>query len=101
MQIYCGVNSWIASNHALNSGSNLNPSQLWGKKFYGIVPLPSTSMDSVVFIADDMYLLSDNSLMLRVDPENLQTTSQVRFSAEKVEDTTTTYWWRFGRVKEL
>jgi hypothetical protein len=39
-------------------------------------------MDSVCFFGEDMFLLSDNSLMLRVDPESLHTVAQASQQAK-------------------
>jgi hypothetical protein len=39
-------------------------------------------MDSVCFFGEDMFLLSDNSLMLRVDPESLHTVAQASQKAK-------------------
>ena len=43
-------------------------------------------MDSVCFFGDEMYLLSDNSLMLKVDSDSLATTAQVRKLGPFVND---------------
>jgi len=38
-----------------------------------------TCMENMTFIQDEMYLLSDNSVMLKVDKRSLRTIGQVRW----------------------